>query len=166
MLLGSKAACYIEQSGSAPSNKSRNFLLPNHVGVSTTGPLRRVPVLHGTQSVLESYRRQACLVCLDFAFRIRSLPFVILFAEVMLFRWSSRHDLDKLLCLTSHGVGSQVVQAVAAPVVSQQSSQSQAQPVKFGKGSQKPRVVILGSGWGAVSMIRDLPKDIGYMSHT
>ena len=26
----------------------------------------------------------------------------------------------------------------------------------------KPRIVILGSGWGAVSVLRNLPKNIGY----
>ncbi|KAA6425152.1 MAG: hypothetical protein FRX49_04647 [Trebouxia sp. A1-2] len=52
--------------------------------------------------------------------------------------------------------------AVAAPVIEVSGTQSNdSRTLKLNKGSQKPRVVILGSGWGAVSFIRDLPKNIG-----
>jgi len=54
------------------------------------------------------------------------------------------------------------MQAVAAPVTEVSGTQSEdSHTLKLDEGSQKPRVVILGSGWGAVSFIRDLPKNIG-----
>ncbi|KAL0037414.1 hypothetical protein WJX79_006840 [Trebouxia sp. C0005] len=56
----------------------------------------------------------------------------------------------------------QLLSAVAAPVIEVSGTQSNdLRTLKLNKGSQKPRVVILGSGWGAVSFIRDLPKNIG-----
>lgn len=55
-----------------------------------------------------------------------------------------------------------VTRAAAAPAVQEEETQAEQAPsVKLSQGSQRPRVAILGSGWGAVSFIRDLPKDIG-----
>ncbi|DBA82616.1 TPA: tubulin alpha 1, variant 2 [Trebouxia sp. C0004] len=54
------------------------------------------------------------------------------------------------------------MKAVAAPVTEVSGTQSNdSHTLKLDTGTQKPRVVILGSGWGAVSFIRDLPKNIG-----
>ena len=63
----------------------------------------------------------------------------------------------------------QVTSAAAAPVSEQSLTETEDNPQRsLGRTTAKPRVVILGSGWGAVSFIRDLPKDIrqGYLFTT
>ncbi|KAL3151414.1 tubulin alpha 1 [Trebouxia sp. C0009 RCD-2024] len=54
----------------------------------------------------------------------------------------------------------QAVRAVAAPPQQVNTEQSTTHKLKIDKSTQRPRVVILGSGWGAVSLLRQLPKHI------
>lgn len=54
----------------------------------------------------------------------------------------------------------QAVQAVAAPAQQTKPEQHTTHKLTIDKSTQKPRVVILGSGWGAVSLLKQLPKHI------
>lgn len=52
------------------------------------------------------------------------------------------------------------MQAVAAPAQQTNPEQHTTHKLTIEKSTQKPRVVILGSGWGAVSLLKQLPKHI------
>lgn len=59
-----------------------------------------------------------------------------------------------------HACTEQAVRALAAPPQQVNTEQSTTHKLTIDKSTQKPRVVILGSGWGAVSLLRQLPKHI------
>ena len=59
----------------------------------------------------------------------------------------------------------QAVQAVAAPTQQTKTGQKTAHKLTIDKSTRKPRVVILGSGWGAVSLLKQLPKHIRFNEH-
>lgn len=52
------------------------------------------------------------------------------------------------------------MQAVAASAQQTNTEQHTTHKLTIDKSTQKPRVVILGSGWGAVSLLKQLPKHI------